>query len=359
MSSVLAPQPAKLQPGEPNPFRFGWKEVRQLSPDGAVEYERFPLTTEDLLHPEWGYVIVESTEQERGRRYLNDVFRLRLQNHPNFQSFSDLLILWRKGDAKGHCPDISVFENVPDRDRFRKSLNVAEEGVDPRLFIELVSPDEHHREVRDNDVVTKVLEYERRGVSVYVIVDQERMNGPRKLLGYRNTPAGFVPITPDAHDRIFLDVVNVWIGLREDRVVCYHGDTGEEIPDYVALSEFAEVVAEARDAAVENRDAAVEARDAAVEHRQAAEEARDAAVEHRRAAEEARDAAERFAQAEVASRRAAEEQTRATELRAQLAEWQTREAQARADAEARARAELEAQLQALKAKLQGLNGESS
>ncbi len=310
MSSVLAPVPTKPQQEEPNPFRFGWKWERRLRADGTDEEVRLPLTMEDLLHPQWGYKILENTEQERGRRYLNDVFRLRLEDRPQFQSFSDLLILWEKGDSSGHSPDISVFENVPNRDHFRKSLNVAEEGVEPRLFLEWVSPDPHNRQVRDNDVIIKVGEYGRRGVLVYVIVDQERVNEPRTLLGYRNTTTGYAPITPDAQGRIFLEVVNVWLGLRDNRVVCYDGDTGEEIPDFVRMSA-------------------------------------------------ARDTAERHAQAEAESRRAAEERVQVAEQRAQLAEQQAREAQARAEAEARFRAELEAQLQALKAKLQGQDGESA
>src|SRR5262249_22045640 len=144
----------------------------------------------------------------------------------------------------------------------------------------------------------KVEHYHRARVPLYVIVDQEKEDGPRRLVGYRDTPEGYVPLVPDEQGRLALEPLGVLLGLRDNRIVCYDATSGEEIPGYAQLSQA--IVAES----------------------------------------EARKTAEQQAAAERVRARAAQERADAAAAIAQAAEE-------RADAEARARAFLEARIQEL------------
>src|SRR5207244_4266943 len=100
-------------------------------------------------------------------------------------------------------------------------FSVAAEGARPVLVIEIVSVDAHDPGVRNNDVVAKVREYYQAGVPLYVIVDQERENGPRRLIGYRRGKRRYVKLPLDDQGRLWLEPLGLWLGLRENRVVCF------------------------------------------------------------------------------------------------------------------------------------------
>src|SRR6266436_5582482 len=96
----------------PDPFRFGWRYVRQPGANGTGEPERVPLTPEDVLHPQWGDQIPEHTYQERSRTYLSSVLRLQLGSRPRVLVLSDCLVDWGVKGLRNHSPDISVFDDV-------------------------------------------------------------------------------------------------------------------------------------------------------------------------------------------------------------------------------------------------------
>ncbi len=48
----------------PNPFRFGWRDVQQIGPDGSKRWVQAPLTQEDALHPQESDHISENRQQE-------------------------------------------------------------------------------------------------------------------------------------------------------------------------------------------------------------------------------------------------------------------------------------------------------
>jgi Uma2 family endonuclease len=228
---------------KPDPFRFGWRYVQQIGPQGAKVSVQVPLTPEDVLHPKKGDHILENTQQERDRRYLADVLKWRLAGHPRALVLSDCLVDWGIRGLRNHSPDISVFDGVSDLQRDRGIFVVAAEGARPVLAIEIVSPDAHDRQARDNDVVIKVREYYRARMPLYVLVDQERVGGPRRIVGYRRGTRKFVPLPLDEQGRLLLEPVHLLMGLREQRVVCWDADTGEEIPDY---SQMAQALADAQ-----------------------------------------------------------------------------------------------------------------
>ncbi len=172
---------------------------------------------------------------------------------------SDCLVNWGVLGIRNHSPDISVFTDLkrPPPERIG-IFDLATSGGCCRLAIEIVSPD-----TRTNDVVHKVAEYYQAGVPVYVIVDQEREDGPRELRGYQWTPTGYAPIPLNAQGRLPLPSLGLHLGMRANRVVCYDAQTGEEIGDYTQVDEARQREAEARRAAEAQARREAEARQTA------------------------------------------------------------------------------------------------
>jgi colicin import membrane protein len=297
MTQLTTPKPSEPKVVDPERCnRYGWRYETRMRRDGTEEYVQVPLTVEDLLHPQESDCIPENTVHSHERDYLYDVLQARVVNRPTIRICTDCIIDWGVPGLKNHSPDISAFENVRDRERKWGTFPVAREGARPLLNIEIVSPDDRDPSRRNNDVVTKMEHYHRVGVPLYIIVDQEEEDGPRRLLGYRDTPDGYVPLIPDDQGRLLLEPFGVLIGLRDDRIVCYDAATKEEILGYPQLNQAMQTEAEAR--------------------------------------------------------RLAEEQAAAERSRAQIAEQQVAAERARAEAEAQSRALLEARVRELEAELQ-------
>jgi Uma2 family endonuclease len=290
----------------PNPFRYGWRNVRITRPDGTQDLDRVPLTLEDVLHPEAGDIIVESDPHDWDRSYLKAVFDARLRDNPKAVVLSDCQVDFNIPDVKPLCPDDAVFQGVRRRIAWT-SFNVAEERARPVLVAEVTSP-----ETRSNDLGIKMDYYHRAKVPWYVIADVTYEAGAERrieLFLYRRTRRGYRREPADERGRIWLEPVGLWLGVTRDarggfqRLACYDPATGEEIGDYTAISRALEE---------ERRARAAEAR--------------------------ARERAERRARSEARARARAE---RALEA----------EACARAEAE-RARAEAEATIRRLRAELE-------
>ena len=277
--STSVPKSPSRRAEKPDPFRFGWRYVQEIGPDGSKVRKQVPLTLDDVLHPQEGDHISDNTQQEHDCTYLASVLRYRLADIPTTVVLNDCLINWGIRGLRNHSPDISVFEGVSNPHRHWRTFSVARENARPVLAIEIVSPDAHDRQARDNDVVTKVREYYRAKVPLYVLVDQERVDGPRRLVGYRRGPRKYVPMAQDERGRLLLEGLRLRIGLREERVVCWDADTDEEIGDFThAMREYRETEA---------------ARLAEMQARQAAEAALADALARIRELETRRDRAER------------------------------------------------------------------
>jgi Uma2 family endonuclease len=312
MTKIHVPTPLPQGPApEADPFRYGWRYVRREQPDGTVTWDEVPLTLEDVLHPREGDVIVQNTVHDDDWFYLGTVIKARCAVIPGAKVFRDVGINWDVPGLRHHSPDITVVFGVRSGRERWSTFDVAEEGVRPTLIIEVVSPN-----TRAVDVETKVDHYHRARVPFYVIVDREREEGPPRLIGYRYAPAGWVELAPDGQGRLSLDPVGLLLGTRGNRVVLYDAQTGEELGDYLQVTQ-ARQAAEARAQTAEAR-----AQEEAAARRAAEDAARAEAL--------ARQAAEARAQEEAARALASQEQARA-------------EAAARADLERRLR-ELEAQL---------------
>jgi colicin import membrane protein len=269
-----------VPPSVVDPFRYGWRDINRRRPDGTIEWEQIPLTLEDVLHPQEGDVILESTQHDRNVRYLADVLSERLSGDPGALVLRDCGVYWDIAELRHHSPDVAVILGLRSRRPQYASFNVAEEGVRPAILIEHVSPS-----TRSNDVDTKVDHYHRARVPQYVIIDcEDDEDTTLRLIDYRWTPDSYREEPADARGRVPLLAVNLYLGVEGRRAVLFDS-AGKELGDYEAISSALRAEAAARLTA-------------------------EGLVE----AERARAEAERErADAEAASRRSAEDRLRAAE----------------------------------------------
>jgi Uma2 family endonuclease len=225
--------PPPTPPRDNDPFRYGWRFVRRVGPDGREDLEQVPLTLEDVLHPQEGDVIPENSFQEEERRYLADILNLRLPRAEGHLVLSDCLVNWGVPGIGNHSPDVSVFSGIvrPPPEPIG-IFDLAASGGRCRMALEIVSPD-----TRNNDVIYKFDEYHQGGVPLYVIIDQKREYGLRELRGYEHTPDGYALISLTAQSRLPLRTLGLELVLEDNRLVCYDAATGAKFGNYSQVFE--------------------------------------------------------------------------------------------------------------------------
>jgi len=234
-------------------FPYGWRYVERVAPDGTVTFEQIPLTLEDVAHPQEGDQVTHSDLHQRICAYLYNVLRGLLASIPGAVVLHDVRIAWDAPDLKAHGPDLAVIFGVGEYKNW-STFDVAVEGVRPTLIIEVTSP-----ETRAIDLMVKLDEYDLAGVEFYVIVDvvQRRGQVAPRLLGYRRTPTVYGVLSPDAQGRLWIEPLQIWLGVQEQAVMCYDA-SGKPIGDYPDLRAALNAEIAARIAA-EQRIAALEA----------------------------------------------------------------------------------------------------
>ncbi len=254
--STVSDRTGVKPPGPPDgadPFRYGWRYVRIVRPDGTEELDQVPLTLEDVLHPEVGDVIVESDPHDSDRGYLKAVSKTRLVDDSAAVVLSDCQVDFNLRGVKPLCPDLAVFFGVRRRIAWSR-FNVAEEGARPMLVVEVTSP-----ETRSNDIGIKVQYYRRAGVPWYVIADVTVEKGAERRIDfivYNLRGRRYHRVAPNEQGRVWLEPVNLWLGQTRDpqggfmRLACYDPETGAEVGDYTAISR---ALAESQERLAENR----------------------------------------------------------------------------------------------------------
>jgi hypothetical protein len=138
MSTVRTQRAPRVRPDESDPFFYGWRYVNVQRPDGTEDLDRVPLTLEDVLHPEEGDHIVNSTEHADDVIYLKYVFTALLANNPHAAVLFDCCVDFNLPRIKPLCPDIAVFFGIAKR-RGWSMFDVRAERAQAALVIEVTS----------------------------------------------------------------------------------------------------------------------------------------------------------------------------------------------------------------------------
>ena len=259
MSTVSKSRSAKLPKTpkpEPDPYRYGWREVLVTAPDGTETLETVPLTEEDVLFPKVGDFIVQTTRHNQDVGYLKSVSEAQLAGENGAVVISDCRVDWNLRGVEPLGPDIAVFFGVEhEADEEWETFDVAAEAAEPALVVEVTS-----RSTRRNDLGKKVEFYHRAKVPFYLIADVTGQGEKRriKLIGRRYAARGYQEVKPDAQGRIDLQALRVSVGVTRDRpgggerLACYDPATGKELGNYAAVVE-ALAAAEARERAAKQQ----------------------------------------------------------------------------------------------------------
>ncbi|MEZ4727905.1 MAG: Uma2 family endonuclease [Caldilineaceae bacterium] len=287
-------------------WSLGWRYERVRTADGKEELVQIPLTPDEALHPEEGYVIPVRPYHERITTDLSVMLHAHYHHHPTITVFCDLVFKWDHPEIRSFAPDVALVPNVREPTADRGEFVVADEGTRPLLVIEVVSPNS-----RVGDRVTKVRDYPQVGVQEYIYIDHWKRRGQTiwEIAGFRLAGDRYLPIVPDEDGAIYSETLNLRIGIEEGQVWIEDANTGKELLTHLQTQQ-------ALQAAEEQAKAEAAARQAAEEQAKAEAAARQMAEEQAKAEAAARQAAEEQAQAEAAARRTLE--ARLAELEAQM-----------------------------------------
>jgi colicin import membrane protein len=271
VSTTRKPSASHLGPSPGDPYFYGFRYVKRSTIDGKTATVIEPLTEYDVLHPREGDHITQGDPHCQDFVYLRDVFTARVPRLPGLAHplvLGDCLIDLGLEDIEPVGPDVAVFTNVPRR-KLWSSFSVMKEKAEWVLVGEVTSPS-----TRNNDLNVKPAMYFKAGVPLYFIVDQESVRGgvrQLRLLGYERGRRGYRAMRLNADGRLWLEPLQLWLGVEGGRVVCYDAE-GREIEDYAGVEERADE-AEERAGVAEERASDAEGRAAKAEaDRNAAEE---------------------------------------------------------------------------------------
>jgi Uma2 family endonuclease len=277
---MLADEDPETAAWRADPFRYGsrWKRIRL--PGGEVIDQEIPLTPEDLLDPQLGDEVTQSSPHARIVTMLHDLLHRHFEPDPDVLVLFDMKILWGLPGLPEPSPDLAVVRGIRDKEEARSTFKVAEEGVLPCLIVEVVSYSDADMYRNDHDKKVKL--YQQIGIPEYFIIDPPfPPKDPLTLTGYRMaSDRRYRPIEPDSAGRLLSETTNLLFALSEDGRTVRVGDaaTGE----WLLTSEEEQA---GREAAEERALREAEARKVAEERMRLEAEQRKAAEDRARDAE--------------------------------------------------------------------------
>ncbi len=208
-----APQKPITPPPSIDKFPYGWRLKTKTLPSGdKIDYE-VPLTIDDLLEPQLGDCMIQRDRHLRSNTNLFTVFDNRYANDPSVGVFSDLKMVWGIPGLKEPAPDVAVVPNLQNQDEEadRPTFKVLQEGTRPGLVIEIMSPG------YPGDDTEKVNIYEQAGVQEYIIINphSEKAIPYYEIRGYRLVNGKYQLITPDRQGRLLSQTTGVWFGVYQ------------------------------------------------------------------------------------------------------------------------------------------------
>ncbi len=234
MSTVVEPKQSE-QPWEADPWRYGWRYVEEQQPDGTVRSKQIPLTELDILHPQEEDFIMNNPAHDRDCDVLKQALWSRVKDRPGVVVLRDCRVDWGVEGIEAHGPDAVVLEGVDEWDPTGGTFYLAAHQARPVLAVEITSPS-----TRGNDLGVKVDEYYRAGIPLYVIVDARVVNGARtmRIIGRQATKTGYAILPLDAHGRLWLEPVGLWLGAEEGQLVCTDAQ-GKRLGVYLEMEQEA------------------------------------------------------------------------------------------------------------------------
>jgi Uma2 family endonuclease len=145
-----------------------------------------------------------------------------------------LLVQGREDDPEDAvCPDVFA---VKDRDRHgRRVYQVWAEGKAPDFVLEVTSNASQY-----DDLVTKMRWYALLGVPEYFLYDPLGEYLKPRLLAYRLTGGGYLPVAPDADAGITSEQLGLVFRLEQGRLVLVDRETQERVLTGAERAEVAE-----------------------------------------------------------------------------------------------------------------------
>ena len=229
---MAVPEPV---PTEDDPFARGYRLV-----NGPGELWRRPLTDRDLLFPREGDFIVNNPAHNEDREYLFAVCKAQLASRPELRVFGDNPIDFEAdGIPRPMGPDVLMVNGAPtDWEPGRGVFPVKQMGARPLVAVEITSPT-----TRRNDLVKKRRLYFKAGVPMYVLVDLPYGGGkePAGIVAFQAGPEEYEVLAPAADGRVWLEVVEIFVGAEHGRLICYTPD-GKRICNYQELAQQKQAV---------------------------------------------------------------------------------------------------------------------
>ena len=203
----------------------------RLLPDGTTE--EIPVTMEILLDPCPEIQILHSEDHSLGLEGLVQRLRRFVERLPGWKLFWEVGIRWPTLSRK-ISPDISVAENVPERElgKPRKALDVVKAGCRVRLVIEVVSEGPLNRR---KDEIENPPRLARVGVDELVLIYLANLRKPSDppLRVFSLRGGSYQERQPRPDGRFLLQTIGVLLGVEgqglDEEVVAWDAATGERL----------------------------------------------------------------------------------------------------------------------------------
>ncbi len=206
-----------------DPFRLGWRYVREVGPDGEETVRQVPLTERDLLFPQEGDFVVRGEAHTRDVCYLRAALQTLLHQRPEIHVFADHRVDFAVLGVEPLGSDILVVDDLPEWDGTRGTLDLAEQGR-PLLVVEITWPS-----TRSIDLGVKRELYARAGVPFYAVVDHQAGRGTEMIV-FRLGDGGYTVAFHAEEGRVTLRPLGLAIGL-EGGLSCVYDAAGKRVEE--------------------------------------------------------------------------------------------------------------------------------
>lgn len=228
-------------------YYYGRRQLIDYNRTAQPTYGYQALSQADFLDPQEHDRFNHGPRHDADVQRLYAIFRQQYRVNPLVAVFSGVKMRWGIGGLAEPAPDIAVVPGAESWDSQRSVLDVATEGVQPALVLEVLSP-----RFVDADLHDKVTIYAQAGVQEYWIVDSgEREESDEiayRVIGYRLVDGAYQAIAPDEQGRLYSTVARLWLVADADgeQITAISKRSGQPIvPDPDMLLNFSAARAEA------------------------------------------------------------------------------------------------------------------